>query len=86
MVRGDKKNTAVNGQSTMKKMSKMHTIAGDTSEVDKCETNTENEKNEVENMLAEKGWTVKMSRKCMKSWKVAKVLRSNRCDCCTSQS
>ena len=41
---------------------------------------------EVEDMFAEKGWTVKMSGKFTKSQKVAKVLRRDRCACCTSQS
>ena len=45
-----KKNTAVEGQP----MSKMHTIAEDTDEVEKDETNMEKEKKEVENMFAEK--------------------------------
>ena len=81
-----KNNTAVNGQSTTKNMSKMHTIAEDTNEVEKDETNMEKEKEEVENLFVEKGWTVKMSRKRMKSWKVAKVPLSDRFDCGTSQS
>ena len=81
-----KKNTAVNGKSTLKTLSKMHTCAEDTNEVKKDETNMEKEKREVENMFAEKGWTVELSRKCMKSWKEAKVPQGDRCDCCTSQS
>ena len=36
-----KKNTAVNGQPTVKNMSKMHTIAKDTNEVEKDETDME---------------------------------------------
>ena len=48
-----KKNTAVIGQSTMQNMSKMHTMAEDTNEVEKEETNMEKEKKEVENMFAE---------------------------------
>ena len=55
----------------------------DTNEGEKDETNMEKE---VEDMFAEKGWTVKMSGKFTKSQKVAKVLRRDRCDCCTSQS
>ena len=47
-------------------MSKMRTIAEDTDEVEKDETNMEKEKKEVENMFAEKGWTVNMSKKRMK--------------------
>ena len=81
-----KKNTAVKRQPTMKDVSKMHTIAEDTHEVEKDETNMDKEKKEVENMFAEKGWTVKMSRNRMGSGKEAKVLRSDRCDCCASQS
>ena len=64
----------------------MHTIAEDTYEVEKDETNIDKEKEEVENLFAEKGWTVKVSRNRMRSRKVVKVLRSDRCDCCTSQS
>ena len=67
---------AVNGQSTMKNMSKMHTTAENTNEVEKDGTNIEKEKKKVENMFAERGWTVKISRKRMKSLKVAKVSRS----------
>ena len=37
-------------------------------------------------MFAERGWTVKLRRKRVKSQKVTKVLRSDRCGCCTSQS
>ena len=81
-----KKNTAVKRQPTLKDGSKMHTTAEDTHEVEKDETNMDKEKKEVENLFAEKGWTVKMSRNRMRSRKVAKVLRSGRCDCCTSQS
>ena len=81
-----KKNTAVKRQPPMKDVSKMHTIAEDTHEVEKDETNMDKEKKEVENMFAEKAWTVKMSRNRMRSRKAAKVLRSDRCDCCTSQS
>ena len=80
-----KKNTAVKRQPTMKDVSKMHTIAADTHEVEKDETNMDKEKKEVENLFAEKVWTVKMSRNRMRCRKVAKVLRSGRCDCCTSQ-
>ena len=80
---GHKKNTAVKRQPTMKEM---HTIAEDTHEVEKDETNMDKEKEEVENMFAEKGWTVKMSRNRMRSRTLAKVLWSDRCDCCTSQS
>ena len=64
----------------------MRTIAKDTNEGENDETNMEKEKKEVQNMFAEKGWTVKMSRKRVKSQKVTKVLRSDRSDCCTSQS
>ena len=81
-----KKNTAVKRQPTMKDVSKMHTTAEDTHEVEKDETNMDKEKKEVENLFAEKGWTVKVSRNRMRSRKVAKVPRSGRCDCCTSQS
>ena len=81
-----KKNTAVKRQPTMKDVSILHTIAEDTHEVEKDETNMDKEKQEVENLFAESGWTVKMSRNRMRSRKVAKVLRSGRCDCCTSQS
>ena len=73
-----KKNTAMKGQPTMKSMSKMRTIVEGTNEGEKDETNMEKE---VEDIFAEKGWTVKMSRKLTKSQKVAKVLRSDRCDC-----
>ena len=81
-----KKNTAMKCQPTKKSMRKMRTIAKDTNEGEKDETNMEKDKKEVENMFAEKGWTVKMSRKRVKSQKVTKVLRSDLCDCCTSQS
>ena len=81
-----KKNTAVKRQPTMKDVSKMHTTAEDTHEVEKDETNMDKEKKEVENLFAEKGWTVKVSRNRMRSRKVAKVPQSGRCDCCTSQS
>ena len=81
-----KKNTAVKRQPTMKDVSKMHTTAEDTHEVEKDETNMDREKKDVENLFAEKGWTVKVSRNRMRRPKVAKVLRSGRCDCCTSQS
>ena len=81
-----KKNTAVKRQPTMKDVSKMHTIAEDTHEVERDETNVDKEKKEVENLFAEKGCTVKMSRNSMRNRKVAKVLRSGRCDCCTLQS
>ena len=80
-----KKSTAVKRQPTMKDVSKMHTTAEDTHEVEKDDTNMNKEK-EVENLFVEKGWTVKVSRHRMRSRKVAKVLRSGRCDCCTSQS
>ena len=49
-----KKNTAVKRQPTMKEVSKMHTIAEDTHEVEKDETNMDKEKKEVENLFAEK--------------------------------
>ena len=81
-----KKNTAEERQPTMKDVSKMHTIAEDTHEVEKDETNMDKEKKEIENLFAQKGWTVKMSRNRMRSRNVAKVLRRDRCDCCTSQS
>ena len=64
----------------------MHTTAEDTHEVEKDKTNMDKEKKEVENLFAEKGWTVKVSRNRMRSRKVVKVLRSGRCDCSTSQS
>ena len=73
-----KKNTAVKRQPTMKDVSKMHTTAEDTHEVEKDETNMDKEKKEVENLFAEKGWTVKVSRNRMRSRKVAKLLRSAR--------
>ena len=55
----------------MKDVSKMHTTAEDTHEVEKDETNVDKEKKEVENLFAEKGWTVRVSRNRMRSRKVA---------------
>ena len=37
-------------------------------------------------MFAEKGWTVKRNRNRIRGLKIAKVSRSDCCDCCTSQS
>ena len=57
----------------MKNMSTMHAIAEGTNEVEKDETHMEKqEKKEVEKLFTVKGWTVKMSRKRMKSWNMVR--------------
>ena len=69
------KNTAMEWQPRKKSMRKMRTIAKDPNAGEKDETNMEKEEKEVGTMFAEKGWTVKMSRKRVKSQKVTKVLQ-----------